>query len=79
MDRQPNVLLIVLNACRADHIAEYAPPLSQLRAAGVQFTNVVAPAKLVTLVRGAVDDLPKLSNETVTEDVESRLSDLGYR
>jgi len=41
---QPNIVFIVLDACRADYSEKYAPTLGSLGDEGLKFTNAIAPA-----------------------------------
>lgn len=44
METQPNVLLIVLDACRSDTADEHASTLRRLGEEGISFENAIAPA-----------------------------------
>ena len=41
---KPNIIFLIWDACRADHVEEYAETFSELAAANIRFERAVAPA-----------------------------------
>lgn len=82
---QPNVLLVVLDACRADYADEYAPFLTKLGESNLTFENAIAPAPWSLPSHGSLftgeppheHGMEKM-NDAMEHDLVSRLSERGY-
>lgn len=82
---QPNILLVVLDACRADYADEHAPFLAELAESNLSFEQTIAPApwSLPSHASMFTGELPHehgmtKMNDAIEHDLVSRLSGKGY-
>ncbi len=84
---QPNILLVVLDACRLDCARNYAPALRELGERGVWFENAIAPgtwtqpshASIFTGEYPHVHGVTQPSQEKAPTNLFDSLSERGYR
>lgn len=95
MDQKPNVLLLVLDAVRSDHVSCYGyqrettPNINMLAEEGVRYGNAIAPSIWTPTVHGAIftGQYPShtgiygdsLNIPSQEETLPEVLSDAGYR
>lgn len=83
---QPNIILLVLDACRVDRAREYAPHLRQLGTDGVWFENAVAPATWTQPSHASIftgkypheHGITQPSQSTAPTDLIDRFRERGY-